>query len=136
MPGRIQDFWRYQFPAVAWGLLISLASSVPSTKIPAILLLSYDKVIHAIIFLVLDVLIYRAIAPKVRPMVFSGGRILLSIGLVVLYGAVDEIHQSFVPGRTLDIKDLCADAVGGLLGTLIIFLYVQRQKKRPGRAAA
>ncbi len=128
MTNRLREFWRYQSPAIGWGMLIFIASSVPSSKIPSLFILSYDKVIHGIIFFVLGVLVYRAIAPRVTPMVFVGGRVLASIGGVVFYGMLDEFHQSFVPGRTMDVKDLCADAVGGLLAALYIYLYSRRQK--------
>ncbi|MCX8174042.1 MAG: VanZ family protein [Thermoplasmata archaeon] len=36
-----------------------------------------------------------------------------------LYGIVDEYHQSFVPGRSMDWKDAVADASGVFLGILI-----------------
>jgi VanZ family protein len=32
--------------------------------------------------------------------------------IATVYGAFDEWHQSFVPGRVEDIRDLAADAVG------------------------
>ena len=34
--------------------------------------------------------------------------------VAVLYGVSDEFHQSFVPGRTPDLLDLLADAVGAV----------------------
>ena len=33
------------------------------------------------------------------------------------YGATDEWHQSFVPGRDADVRDLVADAVGAALAS-------------------
>jgi VanZ family protein len=127
---RLTVFWRYHFPAIAWGALIFAASSIPSTKIPSALLLSYDKVVHGTIFFVLGVLVYRAVAPKVRPMVFAPLHVLLSIGVVILYGATDEFHQAWVPGRSVDALDLAADTAGGLLAALAIFVYARwRQRK-------
>jgi VanZ family protein len=39
--------------------------------------------------------------------------VLLAACLVaILYGATDEFHQSFVPGRDADVFDLFADAGG------------------------
>ncbi|HQZ39300.1 MAG TPA: VanZ family protein [Vicinamibacterales bacterium] len=35
--------------------------------------------------------------------------------IATTYGALDEFHQSFVPGRTPDIRDLTADGVGAAL---------------------
>ena len=133
---RFGSFLRYQFPAVAWGAVIFAASSVPSTKIPSLLLLSYDKLIHGGIFFVLGILVYRAIRPLgAAPgdaTAFNLGRMMLSVGIVILYGASDEVHQAWVPGRSVDILDLSADAVGGLLAAVVLFLLSRwRARTRP-----
>ena len=43
-------------------------------------------------------------------------RHLLVFALVALFGATDEWHQSFVPGRDCDLFDWMADALGGGFG--------------------
>jgi VanZ family protein len=76
-----------------------------------------DKAAHALGYALLTFLMIRAIA---------GGRIegvtwlraLLAVVLTVLYGASDEFHQRFVPGRTSDLLDLRADAIGACAGVL------------------
>ena len=45
-------------------------------------------------------------------------RHLLVFGMVALFGATDEWHQSFVPGRACEFGDWVADALGGGLGLL------------------
>ena len=40
------------------------------------------------------------------------GPALTAWAITTLYGASDEYHQSFVPGRSPDVFDLCADAIG------------------------
>ncbi len=40
--------------------------------------------------------------------------------LAVLYGASDEFHQSFVPGRTMTVNDLLVDLIGACLVLLVI----------------
>lgn len=49
--------------------------------------------------------------------------------LGVVYGALDEIHQSFVPGRDPSFSDLAADAVGAAFGVLL-FMAVSRLLRR------
>ncbi len=44
--------------------------------------------------------------------------------LCVLYGLSDEYHQSFVPGRMPDIKDLRNDAIGAAIAMLVLSLPV------------
>jgi VanZ family protein len=40
---------------------------------------------------------------------------------VMLYGISDEFHQYFVPGRSVDVYDVLADALGGLLGAWTMY---------------
>jgi VanZ family protein len=44
------------------------------------------------------------------------GALLLALSLASLYGATDEFHQSFVPGRSADVLDWLADTLGAALG--------------------
>lgn len=44
----------------------------------------------------------------------------------ILYGVSDEWHQSFVPGRTPDVRDIVTDAIGALVSLLIISILVRR----------
>ena len=40
----------------------------------------------------------------------------MAIILATAYGASDEFHQSFVPGRYADPRDILADFTGAVLG--------------------
>jgi hypothetical protein len=68
---------------------------------------------------------------------YRGRNDFLWAGLVltsgILYGASDELHQSFVPGRDPSFGDLCLDALGLLLG-IVLFLVAKRLlfSQRPG----
>ncbi|GHT66612.1 hypothetical protein FACS1894110_10600 [Spirochaetia bacterium] len=42
--------------------------------------------------------------------------LLLAAVISSVYGIIDEIHQSFVPGRDCNIWDWLADTIGALLG--------------------
>lgn len=48
------------------------------------------------------------------------GRTLASFVLAVAYGLVDELHQSFVPGRTCSVADLLTDAAGAMAALLLL----------------
>jgi VanZ family protein len=57
--------------------------------------------------------------------------------IAVLYGASDEFHQSFVPGRSADLLDLRADALGaaaaiGVAWLSGILLRSRRAGSSPG----
>ena len=56
----------------------------------------------------------------------------------ILYAMSDEFHQLFVPGRSGEIRDICIDSLGALLGIIIMtcvisivkFIICQIMKKR------
>ncbi len=52
--------------------------------------------------------------------------------IVALFGASDELHQYFVPGRSCDFFDWIADATGGALGLAIASLTMILQHKMEG----
>ena len=42
------------------------------------------------------------------------------------YAVMDEIHQAFVPGRSCEIRDMCIDAVGVLIG-MVLIIAIRKQ---------
>jgi VanZ family protein len=73
-----------------------------------------DKQAHALAYGVLAALLCRALAGG-RLARVTVGRALAAALLATAYGATDEWHQSFVPGRQSDAADLWADAVGAAI---------------------
>jgi hypothetical protein len=45
--------------------------------------------------------------------------ILLTLSISIVYAILDEIHQFFVPGRSMTIFDMAIDTIGILLATAI-----------------
>ena len=45
----------------------------------------------------------------------------ISIAIGVLYSMSDEFHQLFVEGRSGEIRDVCIDSSGVILGVLLMF---------------
>lgn len=52
-------------------------------------------------------------------------KILLPTIIVSIYGIIDEIHQSFTPGRSSTISDWIADTLGALFGSFVFYLVVK-----------
>lgn len=115
-------------PALAWQGLIWGLSSRPWPKAGGWLLalwlalprwlsqtLPADKAVHAVFFGVLALLWHGGL-PAGR------WRAPLAVGLAVLWGAIDELHQSQVPGRSADPWDLLADACGALIAVAALTL--------------
>ena len=40
--------------------------------------------------------------------------------VAVAYGVTDEWHQSFVPNRQADVRDVIANAIGALVATGVV----------------
>jgi VanZ family protein len=73
-----------------------------------------DKAGHLVGYAVLGVLVTRGVAGRL-PSRISLRVALLSLLITTAYGLSDELHQTFVPGRSADIYDVAADAAGGLI---------------------
>ncbi len=71
---------------------------------------------HALLYGVLAWLYLSALRGDGPP---SGRMRLLAFGLAVLYAVTDEVHQSFVPGRTPSPWDVVIDGVGAGLVVLL-----------------
>jgi len=103
--------------ALGWMALIAVVSHQSAWQGPATAsgLPLADKLYHLTEFTVLGTLLWNAVSrhhplPSVTPAMF-----VLAIGAG--YGALDELHQSLVPGRSMELGDWLADAVGVALGS-------------------
>jgi len=100
--------WLWVFALAA---LIFVASS--RSKIAAPDVKGTDKVAHFSVYGLLATLVLRALAGA-----DDGKRARaawLSVLAVSLYGISDEYHQSFTPGRSVEVADWLADTTGGAL---------------------
>jgi len=69
-------------------------------------IVNIDKVVHFSIFGLLATLVARA--------GFNGQRGWWAVLIVSLFGMTDEWHQSFTPGRAVEIADWVADTLGAI----------------------
>lgn len=79
-----------------------------------------DKVGHMGLYGVMGALLARG---RWRSGSRAAPSILVLLG--VLYGASDELHQAFVPGRDPSLGDLAADAIGTAIGYGGFFLLMR-----------
>jgi VanZ family protein len=107
-------------PAFLWGpvvlqmAVIFAASSIPNLGPPPVL---SDKSGHAIGYGILGAVLLRAFAGG-RMKGVTWGRAAAAVILATLYGASDEFHQSFVPGRSPDRFDVLADCTGAAIAVV------------------
>ena len=80
------------------------------------------KVAHFSIYTVVGLLLMGLLSTyKIK----ENWRMILSILLGMIYAVSDEIHQSFIPGRTPQITDVYIDTLGVVLGILLILLVIK-----------
>lgn len=117
---------RAGWPALAWAALIFVASHQPRPLPVAPPFSHADKVVHAAAFGLLAALSARALLAAGLP----ARRVLwLALLAASLYGAADELHQSFVPGRDPDPWDWAADTAGGALAAAVAVVLPRRRSR-------
>jgi len=121
MPGRTIRTG-FLLAALSWAGLIFYLSSQPSIEAPA-LFPGQDKLFHLIAFGILGLLTMGSLrAPRAG---YPTRRVWLVVLAVTLYGILDEIHQYFVPGRSADVYDALADALGAVLGAWTMYYLIR-----------
>ena len=127
--GRSASVFRLWWPVLALMAAIFVVSSIE--QLPASPGGLSDKQAHALTYALLAGLTLRALAGGRWRGVWAG-RALVAALVAILYGASDEWHQSFVPGRHAEASDLLADALGAsaAAGTLWAWGIIRRFSRR------
>lgn len=112
-------------PALLCAALIFLASSRPTIPVP--LERGTDKLAHFVAYSVFGFALGHA-------RFHSGIPFAAAAVIGALYGLSDELHQSFVPGRSAELGDWVADALGVLAGLFAYHLWRRLRSGREGGA--
>ena len=112
------------------GIIFWLSSlhTIPNIHIPMA-----DKIAHASFYGVLCGLFFRAFYLQERFQGLKLGAVWAAWTFTILYGITDEIHQLYVWGRSSDVRDIAADAVGGLIFVVLLTLYRKRKPAATGQ---
>lgn len=113
-------------PLVLYWVLLLTATSLPANDIPALGL--YDKFYHLGAYTVLSFLLSLTLIFQRKSKFLFEKAGVAAIVISSVYGALDEIHQLFVPGRSAEILDWTADLIGACIGVYIIYLMIKRFK--------
>jgi VanZ family protein len=109
-------------PALIWMMVIFYFSSRQTTGIGGdsywfrfFILKSFHLIEYAILFILIN---------------FAINSNINSIFIAYLYGISDEIHQSFIPGRTSKFTDTLIDLLGIFIGFIFLkFIFIPLIKK-------
>jgi VanZ family protein len=141
------------WPALLWAVVISTFSTgaftsdntsriiipvlrwlLPHASAATLFHLHYliRKCAHFTEYFILSLLILRAIRAGRHSARLAWA--LTAIVIVFGYAALDEFHQSFVPGRTAAVTDVLLDTTGGIaaqaVAALVFLLGHVRQKRK------
>ena len=112
---------------VMGGIFYLSHQSGDSLSLPDIV--NIDKFLHCGAYTVLGLAFLFALPPQWRHRhpFLAGCSVVL---FCLLYGASDEFHQSFIPGRNCSGADLVADGVGGCLAAIAHWRWEHWRERR------
>jgi VanZ family protein len=140
---------KYWWPALIWAVVISGFSTgaftsentsqfiipilrffLPHASAETLELLHHliRKCAHLTEYFILSMLILRGIRAGRKGMYLRWA--LVTILMVAGYAALDEYHQSFVPGRTAAVGDVLIDTTGGAIALIVASLFAHFGKNR------
>jgi len=149
-PPRASGLARWS-PVLAWAIVISLFSTHLFTaentlrfilpilhwlfrdaSRPTLLFMHFviRKCAHFVEYFLLSLLILRALRGDRNELRFAW--VMAAIVVVAGYAALDEFHQSFVPGRTAELSDVLLDTLAGAAAQVAVALAVSWEKVQQG----
>ena len=126
---RVKRLFKYWLPPFLWAAIIFTFSSLKTPVASEVYWQEFaiKKTIHMIEYAIFSVLVYRALK---NYGVKKGKAMIISVFLGLLYGAGDEFHQSFTPGREPRVRDIIFDTIGGVLGILFVWKLLPKVPKK------
>jgi VanZ family protein len=108
------------FPLTLYWIVLFTATTLPGKDLPDLGI--SDKIEHFSAFFILAVLINLTLIYQRKSYLLFRYAIIATIIITLSYGAIDEIHQLFIPGRSADFRDWLADSSGVIMGVFSLNL--------------
>jgi VanZ family protein len=142
------------WPAIVWAVVISSFSTeaftsehtsrfivpllqwlLPRATPETLSLIHYviRKCGHVTEYFLLSLLVLRGIRAGQRD--FGIRVAVTAILIVAVYAALDEYHQSFVPGRGAAVSDVLLDTAGGAAAQLVVAMFARRGRRAAARTS-
>lgn len=119
----------YCLPALLTAGAIFYVSSLEKIDLPLESLSFNDLLFHFAAYFFFGLTLLAAAYPWYGHLDYPRQTTLLLIGIGVLYGLSDEIHQAFVPNRTCAVSDLTADSLGVIFAHLTVKTWIRIRLK-------
>ncbi|MDD4202732.1 MAG: VanZ family protein [Candidatus Omnitrophica bacterium] len=115
---------KHKIPLFCYMILMWIVSSIPGNNNP-LPFPGFDKIVHIIEYSIFGLLFLRYLYPQFQKYAHNKVLILYFVFSFV-WAASDELHQYFVPLRSMDVVDLFADMFGVVLA-LFVFKKICRK---------
>jgi len=130
-------FFKYNFPAILWGLIILILMGMPGNDIPKMPWLEhlhFDKAVHFFLYAVFTILLIRSFKKQISFTFLQKYSVATALGIGIFYGAILEYLQGILfIDRTSDLHDLIANIIGSL-GGLPLLKIIQNIESRKSRS--
>lgn len=115
------------FPLFIYWIVLFILTSLPSGM--AITTDVSDKINHFGAYGLLSVFLYSTLYFQSKFSILKKYPALFTVVIASVYGALDEIHQMYVPGRSAEFLDWIADFTGSIVAVLITRYLLEHIKK-------
>lgn len=102
-----------------------MGTSLPSDAVP-VQTSKIDKILHFSIYTVFSFLLTR----QMSDLTTRWRAAAMAAVFVIAFGAADEWHQRFIPGRSTEFADWQADSLGAVAGALACIAILRRRAPR------
>jgi len=116
-------------PLIIYWLTIFVATSIPGESLPETGV--SDKIEHLAAYFILSQFCSLLFLYQDKYLWIKKYHLVSALIVVFVYGAIDEIHQLFIPGRSCDLLDLTADTIGAIAGLLLLRYLLKKFKYKP-----
>jgi VanZ family protein len=114
---RLRHLWTW-LPLLAYAGGIVVLSSQPAKKLPPVFFPGADKLVHMALYALLG-----GLAARAAHRAGLGRRAGLLLVACIAFGLFDEWYQQLTPGRSSDLLDALADAMGASTGFFLVLRY-------------
>lgn len=125
-------FWRYNYPAFIWAILILILCGLPGDQIPDLSFLQWlkpDKVVHLFLFGIFCFLLLNGFTKQIHFYFLNKNAFAIALFLSISYGCIIEIlQQTMFIHRSGDVKDAIANAIGTFIGFWVFKKKLSKEK--------
>lgn len=106
------------------GLIVNIVNNVIHTSNIDLLTTIIRKLAHLTEYFILGLLMINCLKDYKINKIY-----ILSVVFSFIYAITDELHQTFISGRSGEIRDVVIDTIGALIG-ILIYKYIRKKYEK------